>query len=245
MAEPLSLASNCLDPMADQRIVQQGSVILRIGPSFAGEITLGKSSDQRLVFDQMLEAEDRSHIPSFIDRYLYDMGIELVLTGEEMLPHREMIVHMINSTEDMVFEGETWARARLRMANVIALSLREVAKLPLEPSDSFHKMHELILIARAFFARARMQPNLSGIATGNEAMMEHWTGRSDEGLKMLQAELTAKPMDPVQAEMALNVAIIYFDQGHSDKALASLGSVPAELRTERHFLLRQQLGGES
>jgi hypothetical protein len=229
--------------MADQRMVQQGSVVLHVGPSFAGEIKLSKSSDPRLVFDQMLEAVDRSHIPSFIDRYLNDLGIGLVLTGEEMMPHRELVVHMINSTEDMIFEGEIWGRARLRMANVISLSLREVAKLPLEPADSFHLMHELVLMARAFLTRAKKQPNLTGIALGNEAMMEHWTGRSEEGLALLQVAFSGKPMDPVQAEMVLKTAQIRSDLGQKDRAWAAIDSVPEELRTERYLRLRQKMEG--
>jgi hypothetical protein len=241
----MNLASNSMDPKADQRVAACGSAIMRIGPSFVDEIKLEKSPDPRLTFDRMLKAEDRSHMPSFIDRYLHEMGIGTVLTGEERVPRRELFVHMVRSIEPGSFDTDTWARACLRMGNLVALSIRELATMPLEPGDSSSIINEQSSMAKRLFSRAKAFPELSLIAIGNEALMDHWAGRSTQALSSLEGAISGKMVDESTAELLLKSAIINRDMGRNDISRSILESIPREMLPKRgQDLLSREEGGQ-
>ncbi|OPY34512.1 MAG: hypothetical protein A4E32_00241 [Methanomassiliicoccales archaeon PtaU1.Bin124] len=172
--DPVQNLDLAADPMADIRFTAKNSAILRIGPSFVGEVHLDKGMDHSLTFDRMVGGADRSHIPSFIDKYFSDLGVGLVLTGEERVPSRKLIGDIITAAEGMELEGAYWGKACLRMGNIISLAVRKAALLPLEPSDSFALVDGLRRRAKAMYDRALKYPDLTEIAERNMAKMEGW-----------------------------------------------------------------------
>lgn len=174
MDDPLRLAANALDPMADQRFVMTSSIALRIGPSFSGEVRLGKGLDPSLTFERMLASEDRTHIPSFIDKYLDDLGVGLELTGSEMIPDRKLIFEMVRASADLSFDTDTWAKACLRLGNVTALAIRSVARMPLEPADSARALSDLRERSEYLYSMSQKWPELVQMAERNRALMMGW-----------------------------------------------------------------------
>jgi hypothetical protein len=170
-----------IDPMADLRFTTTNSIALRIGPSFVGEIHLGKSVDPSLTFERMINSEEKSHIPSFIDKYLGDLGVGLELTGEEMVPSRKFIADMIKASDALDFEIDTWGKACLRMANIVALAVRNVADLPLEPADSFSLLEDLQVRASGLYSKAKRFPQLESIAQKNLGKMSAWAHQEVKG----------------------------------------------------------------
>lgn len=205
--------------MADMRLESQDSVILRIGPSFVKEVKLGRGLDPSRTFDQMLTSEDRSHLPSMLDRYLSDLGLGLALRGDEMVPRRDLLVRMINETREMTFGNDVWARASMRMGNVISLAVRAAASLPVESTDSYYLVHEQALIAKSCYSRSREYEDLHLIAQGNEALLDHWCGRSEEAVSRLLSLLSGPAP---RSEHSCQLAQIYLEQGHKEKAAALL-----------------------
>ena len=84
--DPIQNLGLATDPKADLRFSARDSAVLRIGPSFVGEVHLDKGTDPTLTFDRMINGNDRSHIPSFIDEYLSHLGVGLELTGMRRSP---------------------------------------------------------------------------------------------------------------------------------------------------------------
>ncbi|QLH75024.1 MAG: hypothetical protein HPY73_05945 [Methanomassiliicoccales archaeon] len=243
VSNTLLLGATAIDPMADQRMLSHGSVMLMIGPSFIGEVRLGKGPDPGLTFERMMASEDRSHVPSFIDRYLADLGIETVLRGDEMVPGRELIPRMVNAAAVMDTSDERWARPCLRMANLISLAVKEAASLPIEPSDSFQLVNELATMAEKFYSRAMKDPKLDRTARGNRALMLHWIGRSEEALVELK-DLSRTSTDKAErAETSIKMAVVQSAVGMKAEALASLSE--ADPDDPRYMAIRSEIGGSA
>jgi len=172
--DPLGTLGLAIDPMADIRFQANDSVVLRLGPSFVGEVRLGKGVDPSVLFDRMVNGEDRSHIPSFIDQYLGDLGIGLELTGNEMVPSRAVLATIIRSAADLDFESDIWGKACLRMGNVVALAVRNLAVLPIEPSDSAMVVKSLQDMAAKFYGNAMGHAVLESIAKRNMETLGQW-----------------------------------------------------------------------
>lgn len=172
--DPLGTLGLAIDPMADMRFHANDSVVLRIGPSFVGEVRLSKGLDPSVTFDRMINGPDRSHIPSFIDQYLSDLGIGLELNGNEMVPSRPLLASIIRSSVALDFESDTWGKACLRMGNIIALAVRRWAVLPLEPSDSAQLISGLRENAIILYSNAMKHAVLESIAKRNVETLEAW-----------------------------------------------------------------------
>lgn len=172
--DPLGTLGLAIDPMADMRFRANDSVVLRIGPSFVGEVRLSKGLDPSVTFDRMINGPDRSHVPSFIDEYLSDLGVGLELTGNEMVPSRQTISSMIRSSWELDFDSDTWGKACLRMGNVVSLAVRRCAVLPLEPSDSAQLISELREMAVKLYTNAMNHAVLESIAKRNMETFENW-----------------------------------------------------------------------
>jgi hypothetical protein len=218
--------------MADQRMLTHGSVMLMIGPSFMGETRSGKALDPGLTFDRMVSSEDNSHAPSYIDRYLNCLGVGVVLTGNEMLPRREIIPRMVRTAVASNLEDERWARPCARLGNVVALAIRNASTLPVEPSDSFQMIKELTSMAETLYGRALKDRTLERSVRANMALMQHWAGSSDDALLSLIA-LVEGSSDEERAEIDTKRSQVLHDKGRDAEAIALLKKVRKEIMTER------------
>jgi hypothetical protein len=212
--------------MADQRMLAHGSVLLMVGPSFMGETRAGKSLDPGLTFDRMMSSEDRSHVPSFIDRYLSDLGIDVVLTGNEMVPRRETVSRMVRAAAAMGLEDDRWARPCARMGNIIALAIRNAISLPIEPADSSQMVRDLTFMAQKFYERALKDPALERTVKANMALLQHWNGTSDEALASLLRLVEEPASQDEKAEIDTKRSQVLHDLGKDAEATALLKRIP-------------------
>ena len=172
--DPLGTLGLAIDPMADMRFRANDSVVLRLGPSFVGEVRLSKGLDPSVTFDRMINGPDRSHVPSFIDEYLGDLGIALELKEDQMVPSRPLLSSMVRSSWGLDFDSDTWGKACLRMGNIVSLAVRRCAVLPLEPSDSAQLISELQEMAIRLYSNAMKHAVLESIAKRNIEALEAW-----------------------------------------------------------------------
>jgi len=240
--DPLLLALTRKDPCADRRIANQDSMMLRLGPSFLSEVKASKGLEPGMTFDRMMAIPERPHLASFIDLYLDHAGMGLTLTGEERLPHRDLIVRMVRETKDLEFATETWAKASIRLGNIVSLALRKVNALEVEAEDAARTVSELHTMAQRFYAQAVPFPELAVVARGNEALMLHWQGRSEEAMERLEVELLGAP-DDIKAEILLKMSLIHVDRGEGAKALEALRSISPEMAGDRAEQLRARAEG--
>jgi len=227
------MGTSALDPMADQRMLAHGSVILMLGPAFMGETRATKALDPALTFDRMITAEDRSHVPSFIDLYISNLGIDIVLTGDEMVPRREVLAKMVRDAAATDLADERWARPCARLGNYVALAIRAAAKLPVEPSDSAQMINDLTSMAEKFYARALKDPALETTVKANMALMQHWKGLSEGALAILARLSEGDPIEEEKAEIETKRAQVLIDIGRTEEASAILSAVPSDKRPER------------
>jgi hypothetical protein len=239
--DPLLLAMDRADPCADRRIANQDSVILRLGPSFVSEIKSSKGLEPGMTFDHLMATPDRSHLASFIDLYLDHAGVGLELTGEESVPRRELIVRMVRETKDLEFATETWARGSMRLGNIVSLAMRRSMALEAEPEDLARTSQELLAMAQRFYSQSVPFPDLAVIARGNEALMLHWLGRSEEALERLEVELLGATTD-VKAELLLKKAQVLYDMGEGGKAREVLQCIATDRFGDRARRLQACLG---
>jgi hypothetical protein len=195
-----------------------------------------------MTFDRMMAMPERPHLASFIDLYLDHAGMELTLTGEERLPHRDLIVRMVRETKDLEFATETWAKASIRLGNIVSLALRQVNGLEEEAEDAARTISELHTMAQRFYAQAVPFPELAVVARGNEALMLHWQGRSEEAMERLEVELLGAP-DDIKAEILLKMSQIHVDRGEWAKALEALRPISPEKAGARVERLRARAEG--
>ncbi|MCE5296070.1 MAG: hypothetical protein LLG16_03075 [Euryarchaeota archaeon] len=232
VGDPLLMGTSALDPMADQRMLTHGSVLLMIGPSFMGETRSGKGLEPGLTFDRMIASEDLSHVPSYIDRYLNGLGIGVVLTGSEMLPRREIIPRMVRTAVSMDLGDERWARPCARLGNIVALALRSAISLPVEPSDSSQMASDLSSMAETLYGRALKDSTLERTVRANKALMRHWAGSSEEALASLK-DLAERSAEEERPEMDIKRSQVLHDMGRDAEAIEVLKKLPKERMTER------------
>lgn len=171
---------------------------------------LRKGSDPYLLVERTLQAEDRSHLPTVLDHYLAGMGVGLHLMGDEQLPVRPQVKELLSIPDRMDYQGERWGRALLRLGNLLALSARDMSRLPL--GDDVRKDIFRYRAARALslYDRAAAVPELAPISRTNTAVLRIWGG-DGEALE----ELKASAADDGSR---MQLAKVYWDMGREDEA---------------------------
>jgi len=208
--DELFLRDWSVDPRSDLRSLGIRSACLRIGPSSQGEVLLRKGSDPYLLVERTLEAEDRSHLPTVLDHYLAGMGVGLHLMGDEQLPLRPKVKELLSVPDQMDYQGERWGRALLRLGNLLALSARDVSRLPLGDDVRNELFRERAARALALYRRAAAVPELAPISNANTALLRIWGG-DGEALDDLKAAA-------VEDGIRLQLAKAYWDLGREDEA---------------------------
>jgi len=208
--EELFLRNWSMDPRSDMRSLGFRSACLRIGPSSQGEVLLRKGSDPHLLVERTLNAEDRSHLPTVLDHYLAGMGVGLHIMGDEQLPMRPQVKEFLKVPDRMDFQGERWGRALLRLGNLLALSARDLSRLPLGDDLRKDLFRERASRALALYRRAAAVPTLEPISRANTAMLRIWGG--DMGAL---DDLKAAAIDD---SGRLQLAKAYWDLGREDEA---------------------------
>jgi len=208
--EELFLRDWSVDPRSDLRSLGIRSACMRIGPSSQGEVLLRKGSDPYLLVERTLQAEDRSHLPTVLDHYLAGMGVGLHLMGDEQLPMRPQVKELLSIPDRMDYQGERWGRALLRLGNLLALSARDLSRLPLGDEVRSEIFRDRAARALALYLRAAAVPELAPISRSNTAVLRTWGG-DKEGLDELK-------LAAVDDESRMQLAKVYWDMGREDEA---------------------------
>lgn len=208
--EEIFLRDWSVDPRSDLRSLGIRSACMRIGPSSQGEVLLRKGSDPYLLVERTLQAEDRSHLPTVLDHYLAGMGIGLHLMGDEPLPIRPQVKELLNIPDQMDYHGERWGRALLRLGNLLALSARDMSRLPLGDDARNEIFRDRAARAFALYRRAAAVPELEPISRSNTAVLRIWGG-DGEALEELRSAA-------VDDGSRMQLAKVYWDMGREDEA---------------------------
>lgn len=208
--EELFLRDWSVDPRSDLRSLGIRSACMRIGPSSQGEVLLRKGSDPYLLVERTLQAEDRSHLPTVLDHYLAGMGVGLHLMGDEQLPIRPQVKELLSIPDRMDYQGERWGRALLRLGNLLALSARDMSRLPLGDEVRNEIFRDRAARALSLYDRAAAVPELAPISRTNTAVLRIWGG-DGEALE----ELKASAADDGSR---MQLAKVYWDMGREDEA---------------------------
>lgn len=208
--DELFLRDWSVDPRSDLRSLGIRSACLRVGPSSQGEVLLRKGSDPYLLVERTLQAEDRSHLPTVLDHYLAGMGVGLHLMGDEHLPMRPKVKELLSVPDQMDLQGERGGRALLRLGNLLALSARDVSRLPLGDELRTEIFRDRAARALILYRRAAAVPELVSISQANTAMLRIWGGDT-EALEELKAAAT-------DDGTRLQLAKAYWDMGREDEA---------------------------
>jgi len=214
--EDLFLRDWSVDPRSDLRSLGIRSACLRVGPSSQGEVLLRKGSDPYLLVERTLQAEDRSHLPTVLDHYLAGMGVGLHLMGDEQVPLRPKIKELLDIPDRMDYQGERWGRALLRLGNLLALSARDMSRLPLGDEVRKEMFRERAAQALSLYLRASVVPELEPISRANTAMLRIWGG-DREALEELKAAA-------VDDGGRMQLAKVYWDMGREDDAAEVVAS---------------------
>jgi hypothetical protein len=171
-----------------------------------------------------MRAEDRSHLPTVLDQYLAGMGVELHLMGDEHLPVRPVLKELTSIPDDMDFQGEKWGRVLLRLGNLLAISAKDVSRLPLGDDGRKEAFVERASRARELYERAAAVPELVPISQANLAMLRHWGGEHQAAIESLKA--VANTSDGAKIQLAK----VYWDLGREDEA-AEVVSATADIES--------------
>ena len=208
--EELFLRDWSVDSRSDLRSLGIRSACLRVGPSSQGEVLLRKGSDPYLLVERTLQAEDRSHLPTVLDHYLAGMGVGLHLMGDEQLPVRPKVKELLSIPDQMDYQGERWGRALLRLGNLLALSARDLSRLPLGDDLRRGLFADRASRALALYRRAAAVPELAPISNANAAVLRIWGG----DIEALEELRTMAVDDGTRMQLAK----VYWDMGKEDEA---------------------------
>jgi len=203
-----------VDPRSDLRSLGIRSACLRVGPSSQGEVLLRKGSDPYLLVERTLQAEDRSHLPTVLDHYLAGMGVGLHLMGDEQLPVRPKVKELLSIPDQMDYQGERWGRALLRLGNLLALSARDLSRLPLGDDLRRGLFADRASRALALYRRAAAVPELAPISNANAAVLRIWGG----DIEALEELRTMAVDDGTRMQLAK----VYWDIGKEDEAAETM-----------------------
>jgi len=209
----LYLREWAVDPRSDNRSFGSRSACLRIGPSSKGEVQLGKGSDPYLLVQRTLQVEDRSHLPTVLDQYLSGLGAGLCLMGDEQIPPRSMLGELVAIPEKMDYPGERWGMVLIRLGNLLAISARDISRLPLGENARKEAFRERAGKAADLYRRAGQIAELEGTARGNLAMLRHWAGDHQA------AEDELKVLSPSSDNAKLQLAKVLWDMGREEEAV--------------------------
>jgi len=238
--DPLMLLPRALDPISDMRLLQLNSPRLRIGPLSAAEIDLDKGLDP---ITRLREGEEwkPDELGSLIDLNLSAMGVDLHLWGDEIMPYRESTWRLIKAAEGKEHSTESWARCSVRMGNLLALLIKEVAALPIDGKAKERFIEETKERAKGLFERADPFPGLRWAALSNQALMEHWSGESQTALSLLQFVVKKEVPEAERYRAELKRAMVLLDEGDREGASGILSSMPASMMDERLERIRDRL----
>ena len=126
------------------------------------------------------------------------------------MPARPKVKELLSVPEQMDFQGERWGRALLRLGNLLALSARDISRLPLGDELRTELFRERAARALALYRRAAAVPEMASISQANIAMLRIWGGDT-EALEDLRAAA-------VDDGSRLQLAKAYWDMGREDEA---------------------------
>ena len=217
------------------------SVSMRVFPTNGPALGYSASLDAPLRLPALMEHENVSAFPSFVDEYLAGIGVSMHLFGDELLPRRPFVWELIKQAEGVEIASEVWARASLRMANVHILLVRAASRLAVDESwlTSFLKKHTGSALSLS--GRSKDYPKLNRIAASNLQMMNAFLGNVEEAIAELEKLETEADDDTYP--IAIKKAMLLMQVGKSELAKEALQGIPASFDDMRVRRLKSRSEG--
>jgi hypothetical protein len=241
--DPFILLPSAQDPMADARLFQMSSVMIRIVPTPTSELTYNRGPGPAIRLRSMLSRQDKGPVQTLVEEYLVGMGVELHVWGDERLPRRAFLAPLLEGVAHLELKSELWARASVRMGNLHALLVRHVAALPIDDEWKARFIARSDDEARTLYARARRFSSLSSVVASNRALLDHWGGRSAEALMALTSLTRSESVNVDVVAALVKQAMVLADLGRNDEARDALAKVPSSMLDPRSTDLRRKLEG--
>jgi hypothetical protein len=243
--DPFALLPSAQDPMADARLFQMSSVMIRIVPTPTNELTYSRGPGPALRLRSILSRDDKGPVQTLVEEYLAGMGVELHVWGDEKLPRRAFLAALLEGAGPLEFPTELWGRASVRMGNLHALLVRHVSALPIDDAWKEPFVARNGEAARALYARARPFGSLSSVVASNRALLDHWGGRSAEALLTLTSLTRTDSVDADVVAALVKQAMVLTDLGRKDEAQDALAKVPSAMLDPRSTELKRRLEGSA
>lgn len=238
--DPLSLLPRLGDPMADFRLQQVGSAIIRVGPVASSDLEFGEGVEPALRLRSLMEKGDRPQLQSLVEEYLATCGISLHVWGDERVPRRAFLWRLVEEVESMDIKTEMWARASVRMGNLHSLMVLAASELPVDEAWQSNFMRENATQALSLYSRSKEHRPLWKVAKSNQAMLYAWMGRTEDALRILE-DLRSYRTDKETVQFLLKRAMVLCDAGRSDECQEDLEQIPEELMDDRARRFKKQL----
>jgi hypothetical protein len=240
--DPFIFLPRAFDPCSDRRFMQVCSPSLMIGPSPSKGVVLYKGPEAALRFRSSMESDQRE-IPSVIDRYLSFMGVGINLRGDERVPRRGIISDFLEAILTLDYDLLPWARASIRMGNLVSLVVRRVTSLPVVEEAKVAFIERWSGMAKGMYERGDAFPQLRWAAISNQALLEHWCGNHDQAFSLLEYVMKKKISDQDRLEAMIKKASVLVDIDRAQEAGELVAQIPGDVVDPRLSFIKQTLGG--
>ena len=194
------------------------------------------------MFRSSMESDQRE-VPSIIDRYLSFMGVGTRLRGDERVPRREIISDFHKAVLTLDYDLIPWAKASIRMGNLVALVVRCVRTLPVVEEARAPFIEKWSGMAKGMYERGDAFPQLRWVALSNQALLEHWCGDHDHALSLLDYVMKKKLSEQDRLEAIIKRASVLTDIGQNEEANDLISELPDDIMDIRLTALKKASGG--
>jgi hypothetical protein len=239
--DPFVFLPRAFDPYSDRRFMRVCSPSMMIGPSPSKGVVFHKGPEAAVRFRSSMEGDQRE-VPNIMDRYLSFMGVDIRLRGDERIPRRNIISDFLEAVLSLDYDLLPWARASIRMGNLVSLVVRRVISLPVVEEAKVTFVERWSGMAKGMYERGDAFPQLRWVAICNQALLEHWCGDHDQALSLLEYVMKKKLSDQDRLEAIIKKAIVLLEVDRVQEAGELIAEVPADLVDTRLSSIKQVLG---
>jgi hypothetical protein len=239
--DPFIFLPRAFDPYSDRRFMRVCSPSMMIGPSPSKGVLFYKGPEVAVRFRSSMEG-DQKEVPNIMDRYLSFMGVGIRLRGDERVPRRDIISDFLEAALTLDYDLLPWARASIRIGNLVSLVVRRVISLPVIEETKVTFIERWAGMAKGMYERGDAFPQLRWVAISNQAILEHWCGDHDQALSLLEYVMKKKLSDQDRLEAIIKKASVLIDIDRVQEAGELIAEVPDDLVDSRLSLMKQVLG---
>ena len=200
---------------------------------------MGKGPEAIMRFRSSMDG-DQKEVPQIMDRYLEFAGVGLVLRGGERVPRREILSEFLDATMTMDYDLLPWAKASIRMGNLVTLGLRRVMELPVETDARSAFVKLWAERVHGLYERGDAFPQIRWTALSNQAMLEHWTGDSEHALGLLDYVLKKRIGKEFKLEARIKKATMLLDMDRTGEIEEVMSNIPKGTMDQRLDVIRER-----